>query len=101
MLQAQIFIDKDNLIHSQTLYEFIMQFLLRHNVKGATAFTGMMGFGINHKIKRPNQIFSFDDPSMMIVFIDEDEKVLSVLKLLREQYKGGLIITHPVDLIDA
>ena len=101
MLQAQIFIDKDNLFQAQPLYEFIMQFLAQNNIKGATAFTGMMGFGKNQRIKRPNEIFSFDDPPVMITFIDEDEKVNAALKKLREKYKGGLIITHPVDQINA
>ncbi|RFS27059.1 DUF190 domain-containing protein [Chitinophaga silvatica] len=101
MLQAQIYIDKDDLFQAKPLYEFIMQFLVQNNIKGATAFTGIMGFGINQRIKRPNQIFSFDDPPMMITFIDEDEKVRTVLKMLRDKYKGGLIITNSVDQIDA
>ena len=99
MLQAQIFIDKDELIGSQPLYEFIMQFLLLHHVKGATAFKGVMGFGEKEQMKRPNQLFSFDEPPMMITFVDEKEKVIQVLNKLREEYKGGFIITHSVDSI--
>ena len=99
MLQAQIFIDKDELLGSQPLFEFIMQFLLLNHVKGATAFKGVMGFGEKEQMKRPNQLFSFDEPPMMITFVDEKEKVIQVLNKLREEYKGGFIITHSVDSI--
>lgn len=78
MLQAQIFIDKDELIGEKPLYEFIMQFLLLQHVKGATAFKGVMGFGEKEQMKRPNQLFSFDEPPMMITFIDDEEKVMQV-----------------------
>lgn len=97
MLQAQIFLDKNDLYGAQPLYEFIMQLLLINNIKGATAYQGIMGFGTNQQIKRPNQIFSFDDPPIMITFIDEENKVRDVLHRLRAEYKGGFIITHQVD----
>ena len=101
MLQAQIFIDKGDLHDGRVLYEFIMQFLLRNNIKGATVYRGVMGFGAHQQMKRPNEIFSFDEPPMMVTFIDEDKKVLEVLKELRATYKGGFIITHHVDQFKA
>ena len=101
MLQAQIFIDKDELFDTQPLYEYIMQFLLRNRVKGATAFKGMMGFGEKQQVQRPDQWFSFDEPPMMITFIDEEAKVKDVLKKLRASYTGGFIITHQVDFFEA
>ncbi len=101
MLQAQIFIDKEDLFNDRPLFEYIMQFLLLNNIKGATAYKGVMGFGANQQMKRPNEMFSFDEPPMMITFIDEDAKVIDALKKLRETYKGGFIITHHVDPFEA
>ena len=101
MLQAQIFIDKSDFHHTRPVYEFIMHFLLVHHISGATALTGIMGFGHHHQMKRPNELFSFDEPPMLITFIDKASKVKEVLTLLRQEYTGGLIITHPVDLFQA
>lgn len=98
MLQAQIFIDKSDFHGTRPLYDYIMQFLLLHHIDGATVLTGVMGFGRHQQMKRPNELFSFDEPPMLITFIDEAEKVKAVLSKLREEYKGGLIITHQVDL---
>lgn len=96
MLQAQIFIDKDEIFGSQPLYEFIIQFLLKQNVAGATAFRGVIGFGEHHQLKRPDSLFSFDEPPMLITFIDEDEKVLNALTALRKHVSNGFIVISKV-----
>lgn len=98
MLQAQIFIDKDELHGTQPLYDFIFKFLIRHKIRGATAFRGQIGFGPHQHLKRPDGLFSFDEPPMMITFIDEDSKVKEVIKLLRQEVKNGFIVTHQVDV---
>ena len=97
MLQAQIFIDKDELRGAQPLYEYIMQFLTREEIRGATAFRGQVGFGGNRLMKRPNDFFSFDEVPMLITFIDSEEKVKDTLTKLREEWTGGFIVTHQVE----
>lgn len=97
MLQAQIFIDKDELHGNQLLSEFIMKLLIRNKIMGATAFTGEAGFGKNHIMKNPSRLFSFDDSPMAIVFVDEEKKVLDTLTALRNEFSGGFITTHKVD----
>lgn len=97
MLQAQIYIDKDELLGSQPLYEFILHFLTSNKIAGATAFRGQIGFGANQQMNRPHTFFSFDEVPMMITFIDEDEKVKAALKSLRELWTGGLVVTHQVE----
>ena len=98
MTQAQIFIDKDELHDERKLYEFVMEFLLSRKVSGATAFEGLIGFGPDRQMQRPGRLFSFDEPPMMIVFVDEDEKAKRVIAELREEFKGGLIITSKVEV---
>lgn len=98
MLQAQIYIDKDELKGSQPLYEFIFDFLIHHKIKGATALRGDMGYGGNQLLKRPGELFSFDETPLMITFTDEDAKVKAVLGELRKEFKGGLILSLPVQV---
>lgn len=98
MLQAQIFIDKDELKGIKPLHEFIMKLLMENGVAGATSIMGYSGFGRHHRLKQPSQLFSFDEASMYITFIDTEEKVKAALSVLRAQYRGGLIVTHTVDL---
>lgn len=97
MLQAQIFIDADELIEGQPLNEFILQILIKMGIRGATVLDAKSGFGKNHKLKRPYALFSFDDTPLLITFIDEVEKVNLALMELRKLYTGGFITTHTVD----
>ena len=98
MIQAQIFIDKDEMYQDRLLYNFIMEFLLQQDISGATAFNGFMGFGANQQLKRPNELFSFDEVPMCITFIDSDEKVTNTIHALRKMTNAGFIITHQVNV---
>jgi len=97
MIQAQIFVDKDELIGSEPLYQFIVKFLLQKHIMGATAYQGRIGYGDSQHLNRPNELFSFDETPIIVTCIDEDAKVIAVIKELRQVYKGGFIITHQVD----
>jgi hypothetical protein len=97
MLQAQIFIDKDELNGMQPLYEFIMEFLIEQKIKGATLLQGKLGFKNHEKLLRPDDLFSFDETPMIIIFIDEEEKVKTALTLLRAEIKNCFIVTNKVE----
>lgn len=97
MLKAQIFFNSDEHKGTQPLLEFILQFIAKNNIIGATVFRGRHGFGKNQQLKRPNDLFSFDETPLMITFIDETEKVKVTLTELRKVWKGGFIITQEVE----
>lgn len=97
-LQAQIFIDKDEMYKDTQLYNFIMEFLIQNDINGATAINGFMGFGANQKMKNPNRLFSFDEQPMVIIFIDQEEKVKRVVKELSKLVTNGIVVTHKVEV---
>lgn len=97
MLEAKIFFDKDELTEAQSLEEFIMQFLIHHKIIGATVIRGESGFGPNQLLKRPDMLFSFDEIPMIIMFIDEEEKVRTTLTKLKAQITNCVIITTKVE----
>lgn len=98
MLQAQIFIDKDEMYEDGYLYNFIMEFLIKNDINGATAINGFMGFGANQRMKNPNRLFSFDEVPMLIIFIDEDEKVKKVATEISKLVSNGIVLTHSVNV---
>ena len=98
MKQASIFFDKDKYYNDKPMGDYLMEFLADHKVIGATIFRGEAGFGENQHIKRPGQLFSFDDPPMVIIFVDEDEKVNHVLTELRKKVRSGFIVVNQVEV---
>ena len=97
MLQGQIFIDMDELKDSRPLYVYIMHFLAEHGILGATSFKGHSGFGKNQQIKRPTELFSFDEPPMLITFIDEEAKVRDAIAALRQEVTNAFITVHTIE----
>ncbi len=98
MKQVQIFFDKDKYKEDKPMTDYIMEFLADNHVLGATAFRGELGFGESQRIKRPGRLFSFDEPPMVITFVDEDEKVHKVLTAFRKKVKSGFIIVTSVEI---
>ena len=84
MLQAQLFIDLDEMRGDQLLHDYVIKFLSEQNISGATSFRGYAGFGKHHRVKYPRELFSFDETPAMILFVDEDEKVRKAVTELRK-----------------
>jgi uncharacterized protein len=98
MIQAQIFFDKDKFKEDKPMTDYIMEFLIENQIIGATAFRGDLGFGEKRQINRPGRLFSFDEPPMVVTFVDEDEKVRKVLTSFRKKVKSGFIVLTHVEI---
>ena len=97
MRQVQLFIDADILRKNRPLYEYVIHKLVQEGVSGATVFRSVLGFGEEKVIKRPDELFSFDGATMLITFIKTEEKIKSVLNLLKEDIKQCLVVMHQVE----
>jgi PII-like signaling protein len=84
MLQAQLFIDLDEMRGDQLLHDYVIKFLSQQNIAGATSFRGYAGFGKHHRVKYPRDLFSFDEAPAMILFMDEESKVRKAVEELRK-----------------
>jgi len=94
MKQASIFFDKDKYSNDKPMADYLMEFLVDQGVIGATVFRGEAGFGEDH----PGRLFSFDEPPMVITFVDEDERVNNTLTALRKKIKSGFIVVNQVEI---
>ncbi len=97
MLQIQIFLDEEDLHEGRPLHEQILRYLMHHKIMGATMFKGYKGFGSQHHLHEPQKVAASDALPVMIVFIDEDEKVKAVLPHLKELVAGGLMTGQKVE----
>jgi PII-like signaling protein len=96
MLQAQIFLDEDDRFEEHPLYEYILRYLMHHGIVGATLFRGTMGFGSQHHLNVPGRLGALDDRPLMITFIDDEDRVRSVLPHLASALRDGMIVTAEV-----
>jgi len=97
MIEVTVFLDEDDQYQGKSMPEYIMRYLMHHGIRGASAFTAVMGYGRKHHLHYTRGIGRVDEGPMMIVFIDEDARVREVLPHLREILKDGLIVCKTVD----
>jgi PII-like signaling protein len=97
MTEVTVFLDEDDQHEGKPLHEYIMRYLMHHNILGASMFTALMGYGHKHHLHRPNKLGTLDEAPIMILFIDEEEKVRTVIPHLKEVVKEGLIVQKSVE----
>jgi len=97
MLEVTIFLDEDDRYNNEPLHEYIMKYLLHHHVKGATVFSAIGGYGEKRHLHYPRKLGASDEGPLMILFIDEDEKINSVLPHLKEAVAEGMIVFKKVE----
>jgi len=97
MLQAQIFLDDGERGPQGPLHEYIMGFLLKTGVRGATLYCADQGFGLRRHLHMPGRIGVLDERPIVITFIDEDEKVREALKHIKPFLHDGIAVTHRVE----
>ncbi len=96
MLEVKIFLDEADTYGEKPLHEHIMRHLMHHNIRGASVFEAYEGYGRKHHLHHLKVLGSVDENPLMILFIDEEEKVNSVLPHFREIVNGGLITANRV-----
>ncbi len=97
MLEVTIFLDEDDTHQGRPMHEYIMHHLMHHHIAGATIFAGMGGYGHKRHLHYPKKIGAADEVPLMIVFVDEEEKIQAVLPHLKEVVKEGLIIVKKAE----
>jgi PII-like signaling protein len=94
-----IFIDRTDRWKDSSLYEAIVYTLERHGVKGATVVDGIMGYGIHRRVHRKGLFGVADEQPIVIVAVDEEKQLRSVLPLLLPMVKEGLITIQEVEVV--
>ena len=99
MLEVSIFLDEDDRYRDKPMYEYILRYLMHHQIAGASVFTAMGGYGAKRHLHFPRKLGFSDEGPLMILFIDEEPKVQSVRPQLKEAVREGLIVVKKVERV--
>ena len=97
MLEIRLFLDEEDMHEGKRLDEYIMRYLMHHGIMGASVFPAVMGYGKKHHLHHTRTIGSADEGPLMILVIDEEEKLRAVLPHLKEVMRDGLMVAQRVD----
>ena len=86
-----IFIDQTDTWQNVPLHTAIVRVLEQNGIAGATVLSGIMGYGIHRHIHRRGLLGVSDDKPLTIAVIDNEDKLRSVLPIIRPMVREGLI----------
>uniref|UniRef100_Q01SJ0 Uncharacterized protein n=1 Tax=Solibacter usitatus (strain Ellin6076) TaxID=234267 RepID=Q01SJ0_SOLUE len=95
-----IYVDETDLWGTVTLYEAIVRRLRQLGMAGATAQSGMMGFGSHGKVHRKRLFGVSDDRPVMITVVDTESKIREVVPEIRGMVKEGLVVLLDAEVVD-
>ena len=98
-LQLTIYVNETDLHGEVSLHEAVIRRLLHLGIAGATVERGFMGYGKHHQVHRQRLFGVSDDHAIVIIAVDEESKIRTILPEVRKLVKDGLMTLHPVEIV--
>ena len=93
-----IFIEDTDRWKGERLYEVIVRMMHKRGLDGATAVSGITGFGAAGQIHRKGLFGVSDEKPIIIVAIDSEAKVREAIEAIAPMVKEGLICTYDTEV---
>ena len=96
---VMIFIKETDTWKGERLYEVVLRLMHKHGLAGATAISGIAGFGVHARIHRKGLFGVSDEKPTIIIAIDSEEKVLEAIAAAAPLLREGLICMQDAEIL--
>ena len=93
-----IFIEDTDTWKGERLYEVIVRLMHKRGLDGATAVSGITGFGAAGHIHRKGLFGVSDEKPIIIIAIDSEAKIKEAIEAVAPLVKEGLICTYDTEV---
>jgi PII-like signaling protein len=98
-LRLSIFVGEDDRWHHKPLFTEIVHRAHRAGLAGASVLHGIEGYGASSRIHTSRLLSLSEDLPVLVIIVDEEEKIRAFLPQLDELVTEGLVIVDPVQVI--
>ncbi|MFJ8911967.1 DUF190 domain-containing protein [Amycolatopsis sp. NPDC102389] len=98
-LRLSIHVGEDDVWHHKPLYHEIVRRAHEAGLAGASVFRGIEGYGASSLIHTTRLLSLSEDLPVMIVIVDEEERIRAFLPELDELIDEGLVTLDDVEVI--
>jgi len=96
----RIMIGEKKKINGEVGYKYIIKFLMKNRIAGATAIRGILGYGSSFKLHSASILSLSEDLPIIIEVVDKKENLKKVIPQIRDFLEGkGLITLEDVEVI--
>ncbi len=96
-----VFIEDTDTWQGERLYAVIVRLMRKHGLDGATAISGISGFGSTGQIHSRGLFGVSDEKPIVILAIDSEAKVTEAIDLVAPLVKEGIICTYDTEVFTA
>lgn len=98
-LQVSIYLKETDRKDDIPLHELIVRRLLHSGIAGASVMRGIMGYGRHGHVHRTRLFGVSDDRPIVIIAVDDHDRILAFLPELKALLPGGLITITEVETL--
>jgi uncharacterized protein len=95
----RILIGEHDKWNEKPLYHALLQALRANDIAGATAYRGILGYGANRRMHKDSTLNLSHDAPILLTVVDTEEKLRSIIPVLDQMVKQGLVVLSDVDVI--
>jgi len=96
----RIYIGENDKRRDIPLHKALIESMRANGIAGVTVYQGILGYGANRRIHRDSALhLSHDQPVMLSVVVDTEEKLRAYFPILDEMVQQGLVVLSDVDII--
>jgi PII-like signaling protein len=98
-LRVTVFIGEDDRYHHRPLSTEIVHRAHAAGLAGASVVRGCEGFGASSRIHTSRLVSLSEDLPVIVIIVDEPEKVRAFLPQLEELVQEGLVVVDEVEVV--
>jgi len=95
----RVFIGEADRRDGRPLYQWLLEYLRREKISGATVLRGIAGFGATSHLHTANILRLSHDLPIVIETVDTEENIQRVLPEIEKAIGGGLITMEKIRVI--
>ena len=98
-VRMRIYVGESDHYQNMPAYKAVVHYLRQQGVWGATVTRGIYGFGKRSVLHASTPLRLSEDMPMVVESVDSEKKINSLLPVISEMVRGGLITVEEVKVV--
>jgi PII-like signaling protein len=98
-LMLRVYVSESCRYKGRELYRVLVEGMLAHGLRGATALRGIEGFGSHRRVSSDRAVEAFADLPMLVEVVDDEDRIRSFIPVLESLVDDGLVTLERIQRV--